>query len=255
MSEDRGRPAARRKVKPRVDEAARAKAEQFVKQGMPYQMAMSVAHGRLDLSEALERMARRDRVTALMERHTLSRALATQIALGQADLDQVLARRRLEEHRVTYRDRTCLAPGAELVLVLHDGRTVKGTLAKVEPYNVTVATATGGATPGGTEQVLHKLLVMYAYAPGDWKAVKKAVKAGDRKAEVDAPALRPQDRYTLSDRRLFQFQDGGQETTATLLDGTTIRGAVAWFGRYEFGLRLRGEATLTVFRHALKDLV
>jgi sRNA-binding regulator protein Hfq len=237
----------RRKPKPRVDEAARAKAEQFVRQGMPYQMAMSVAHGRLDLSEALERMARRDRVNVLMERHTLSRALATQIALGQADLEQVLARRRLADHRVSHRDQSCLQVGAELVLVLHDARSLRGVVTAVDPYQITL-------TADGADQVLHKLLMMYAYAPGDWKAVKKGVKAGDKKATVEGPALRPQDRYTLSDRRLFTFHDAQTETTATLLDGTTLRGVVAWFGRYEFGVRLRGDVIVTVFRHALKDL-
>ena len=34
-----------------------------------------------------------------------------------------------------------------------------------------------------------------------------------------------------------------------------IRGVVAWFSRFEFGLRVRGGAEITIFRHALYDLV
>ena len=91
--------------KPRVkrwkgkDTNVRARAEELVATGMPFQMAMAVASGRLQLNDALERMVRQDQVLRMMERHDLSRALATQIAMGHADLDVVLARRRMDEHR------------------------------------------------------------------------------------------------------------------------------------------------------------
>lgn len=249
--QDRGASRARdprrvRKTPTRNDAEARVRAEQLVQQGMPYQMAMSVAHGRMELNDALERMARRDRVNVLMERHDLSRALATQIALGQADLEIVLSRRRLEQHRRDHRDRTCLVAGEPLALVLHDGRTLKGTVHTIDPYQFTFGS-------GDTIETLHKLQVMYGYAPDAWKAVKKAVKAGEKKG-VEPPATRPQDRYSCSDKRLFSFQDRGVEAVATLIDGTVLRGVIDWFGRYEFGLKLRTDTSVTVFRHALRDL-
>ena len=74
----------------RQRERAQERAQALHEQGMPFQMALAVAHGRLDLNEALERMARNDRILRLMKKHDLSRALATQVALGQADLDRVL---------------------------------------------------------------------------------------------------------------------------------------------------------------------
>jgi hypothetical protein len=216
---------------------------------MPYQMAMAVAHGKLDLSEALERMATRDRVDRLMEAHDLSRALATQIAIGHADLDKVLARRRMAEHRASYRDRTCLVPGAgPMVLQLHGGEAVKGTVGEVAPY-------TFAFHVGDEVRELHKLEVKYSYAAGDWKAVKKGVK-GDKKAAAEGrkPEVRPQDRYSCSDKRLFSYLDRQEEVVATLLDGDVARGRVSWFGRYEFGLVIKGGAEITVFRHALRDL-
>jgi sRNA-binding regulator protein Hfq len=233
--------------KPKADASVKARADELVASGMPYQMAMAVAHGRMELNEALERMARKDKVNALMERHQLSRALATQIALGHADLDVVLARRRLDEHRTTNRDRTCLVPGTRLALVLHDGRTLKGTVGEVTAYQFAFAT-------DGGEELVHKLLVMYAYGPDDWKAVKKGVKADKKVAPAEAaPAARPQDRYSCSDKRLFGYLDKGTEVVVTLLDGETMRGTITWFGRYEFGLKLRTDADVTVFRHSLKD--
>jgi sRNA-binding regulator protein Hfq len=240
----------RPKGRPLPDPAVKARAEQMIQQGMPYQMAMAVAHGRLDLSEALERMARRDRVQQLMDRHQLSRALATQVALGHANLDVVLARRRLEEHRKSHRDDTCLVPGAELVVVLHDGRTLRGAVRAVDAYQFVFEDLSAAAA--GQHHTLHKLLVMFAYRPGDWKGVKKAVKSGDKTA--DAPAVRPQDRYSLSDRRLFGFQDAAREIGVTLLDGTVVKGVVTWFGRYEFSVRLKTDVEVTVFRHALRGV-
>jgi sRNA-binding regulator protein Hfq len=48
--------------------------------------------------------------------------------------------------------------------------------------------------------------------------------------------------------------DDAVEVTATTLEGEQLRGVVVWFGRYEFGLKLKGDAEITVFRHALADL-
>ncbi|MBX2803858.1 MAG: hypothetical protein KTR31_39645 [Myxococcales bacterium] len=235
--------------KGRVNPNVRERAEQLAEQGMPYQMAMAVAHGRMDLNEALERMARRDRVNSLMERHGLSRALATQIAIGHADLDQVLARRRLTEHRRDNRERTCLVLGTKLALALHDGRVLKGEISAAEAYTFDL-----GDTDGNSQQV-HKLEVKYAYDPGDWKKIKKGIRTDkDRVLEVTAPAQLPQDRYSCSDRRLFGYLDRTIDVVATLLSGEQLRGTVSWFSRYEFGMTLRTGCDVTIFRHALQDL-
>lgn len=216
---------------------------------MPYQMAMAVAHGNLDLSEALERMATRDRVNRLMETHDLSRALATQVAIGHADLEQVLARRRLAEHRESHRDHSCLVPGnGPLVLQLHGGDTAKGVVGEVAAYTFTIG-------EGDDAREIHKLEAKYAYDASAWKLVKKAVKTDKRIAtEGRRPEVRPQDRYSCSDKRLFGYLDRSVEVVATLLDGDVLRGTVSWFGRYEFGLMVKGGAEITVFRHALRDL-
>jgi sRNA-binding regulator protein Hfq len=230
------------------DVAARAKAEQLHQAGMPFQMAMAVAQGRLDLNEALERMSRKDRVNKLMERHDLSRALATQVAIGHADLELVLSRRRLEEHRSKFRDRTILVPGTPgITLVCHGGRVAMGAIVAVEPYLV-LFQEEGSAEP----EAIHKLQVRYAYPTAEWKKVKKAVRV-DKQAAADTtgPVIRPQDRYTCSDRRLFGYLDAKVTVEVTLLEGDSFHGEVTWFSRYEFGLKIKGDAEIAVFRHAL----
>jgi len=231
-----------------ADARVRARAAELVGRGMPSHMANAVAHGRLELNAALERMARSDRVNALMNRHGLSRALATQVAIGHADLDQVLARQRLSAHRTEHRDRTCLEPGRTLALALTSGRIVKGVLGEVTPYGFQLA------TEDATLDV-HKLEAKYSYDPADWKRLKKGVKI-DRTAQAApaAPSERPQNRYGCSDKRLFGYLDGEVEVLTTLLEGERLRGHVRWFGRYEFGMTLRGGVDAVVFRHALARL-
>jgi sRNA-binding regulator protein Hfq len=184
-----------------------------------------------------------------MERHQLSRALATQIAIGHADLEQVLARRRLDVHRVDNRDRTCLLPEQRLALALHEGTTLKGTVIDVEPYQIMFR------PDSGEPVAIHKLKLLYAYAPDAWKAVKKGIRVDKKHGrDTEQPAVRPQDRYSCSDRRLFGYLDRNVDLNVSLLSGEVLRGHITWFGRYEFGLKLRSDAEITVFRHALRDL-
>lgn len=239
----------RSRASTRTSPRVRERAEKLTAQGMPYQMAMAVAHGRMDLNDALERMARRDRVKVLMDRHGLSRALATQVVIGHADLDQVLSRRRLAEHRQDFRDRTCLVPDSELTVALMDGTTPRIRVVSVDPYTFTFES-------DGETRELHKLELKYAYAPADWKKVKKGVRYDGKKPDAEVrPAERPQDRYSCSDRRLFGYLDTEQEVVATLLGADLLRGRITWFSRYEFGMMLRSQVEVTVFRHALKNLV
>lgn len=234
-----------------MDPRVRQRADELHANGMPYQMAMAVAHGKLELNEALERLERKEQVNKLMRKHDLSRALATQVAIGHADLDQVLARRRREAHRGENRDRTCLvASEVPITLGLMGKRVVTGVITQAEAY--TFRFRERGAEEDAD---IHKLKVKYAYAPGDWKKAKKAIRMDKRIASLgEEPALRPQDRYSCSDKRLFAYMDANTEVGATLMEGEQVRGVVRWFGRYEFGLEVRGGVELTIFRHALRDL-
>lgn len=254
MGQRPGQDDRRKQLKRPVDDTAiRARADELHAAGMPHQMALAVAHGKLRLNEALERLARRDAVNRLMEKHDLSRALATQIALGQASLADVLARRRLTQHRDDNRDRSILdeavADSRPLTLLLHGNRRAIGRVVLVDSYMFRFQPEEGEA------EDLHKLQVKIAFSPDAYKKVKKSLRVDKKVQEAPAgPIARPQDRYTCSDKRLFRYLDQGTEVQATTLEGDQVRGQVTWFSRYEFGLRLKGDVELVVFRHALADL-
>lgn len=244
----------RNKVRRTADPQVKARAEDLASRGMPMQMAMAVAHGKLALNEALEKLARRDQVTRMMERHQLSRALATQIILGQASLDQVLSRRRMADHRESYRTRSVLEEhaesGAPVTLLLHGHRRLMGRILMVDAYMFRFQPEEGEA------EDIHKLQVKAAFDPESYKRVRKILKFDKELEKAPRPPItRPQDRYTCSDRRLFRFMDEKHEIQVTLLEGEILRGTVAWFSRYEFGLKLKsGDAEVAVFRHAIHEL-
>lgn len=230
----------------------RHRADELHASGMPHQMALAVAYGKLDLNEALERMARNDRVEKLIKKHDLSRALATQVALGQADLERVLHRRRLEEHRRDNRDRSVLeeakAQARPITLALHGQDRVEGVVKEVGPYELVLQA-------DGEERTVHKLQVKYAYEPEAYKVLRKMLTWDkERKESPKEPVERPQDRYACSDKRLFRYLDDKVQVQATLLEGEQIRGQVSWLSRFEFGLSHEGADVVTIFRHALDDI-
>lgn len=243
------RASGRRPPEPEV--SPRERAEKLKADGMPYQLAMGVARGRLTLNDALQQMARTEHAERLIREHDISRALAMQIALGHASLDDLLAKRRMAEHRVSHRERSCLdeaeISGESLTVALSGGAVVKGPIRALTPYTFTIG-------EGDKAQEVHKLRAIYAYGSSAWKVAKKALRSDEAVARLGKePAERPQDRYACSDRRLFGYVDSGTEVTATLLDGTVVRGVITWFSRFEFALRAR-DAEIFVFRHALHNL-
>ncbi len=236
-----------------MDPVAARTAEIARTTGLSPGMARQVATGKVDLNEVLKRMAVADEVNRIMVRHELNRALATQIVLGHANLDEVLCRRRIDAHLLTFRDRSvidaALLSQKPISLGLHGHRTVRGLIVAVDRYEITFADAESGAT-----SVIHKLQVKYAFDPEDYKKVKKAMDydKGRRDKAVE-PIVRPQDRYGCSDRRLGAAWDKKAQVTAVTVEGEKFVGDVAWVARYEFGLRPRAGGEVVIFRHALDD--
>lgn len=255
MNQGGGRPAPQRRRRVEIvdpKEQARRRAGELHDQGIPMQLALTVAYGRMTLNEALERMARGDKVGQLMTLHGISRALATQIALGQASLDQVLLKRRFAQYREENRDHSglvdALQHGHPVMLSLHGGERAQGVIIAVEPYTLLLR------QDDATAKELHKLQLQYLHGADDWKLVRKGIKKDKAIAALAIlPAERPQDRYTCSDKRLFRYLDAHMMVQATLIDGQVLKGEPTWFSRYEIGLRVGG-ASLVLFRHALHEL-
>jgi len=221
--------------------------------GVPRRLAQQVIAGQLSLNEALQKLAQQDRVESLMRKHELSRALATQVAMGHADLELVLRKARMRAHKEAHYARSLLdeaaADGRKVVFALHGGRLVEGAITAIDRYEFSLDV--GQDEP----EVVHKLAVKYALDPKDIKRVRRATRfEKDVKDNPRDPIVRPQDRYTCSDRRLFGYVDGETAVRVVSLEGERFQGTIQVMSRYEFILKLKGGVLLTVFRHALADL-
>jgi sRNA-binding regulator protein Hfq len=246
--EPRGRPKAP-VVDPKIE--IRERAKEMEARGLPPAMALAVAHGRMSLPQAMERLARSAEIEQLMRKHDLTRAVAAQIAKGDADLTAFLQRRRLAQHLEQHFSKSCLEEaqrtGQPLTTCLHGQRRIEAVVTAVGPYEVTLQ-----PVDGSDALVIHKLQFKYCYLPGEWKRVRKALRRDKALGEGPRePIARPQDRYTLSDKRLFGYVERKLVLDITLLEGEILRGTVLWFGRYELGLALKGEGQVTIFRHAI----
>ncbi len=221
---------------------------------MPHLLAMDVAAGRMPLNEALERMAQADAIERLMRAHDLSRALATQVVLGHADLSAYLLRRRFEQARETHGSRSvveaALAEARSYSWSLCGAERVEAKVVAVGAYEVELM------LDDGTPRTVHKLELKYAYPVDAYKRVKKSLRRDKAlSASPRRPARRPQDRFTCSDRRLFDLIVSGEEVSVVTLEGDVIDGSVRWFSRYEFALAGKGDDEIVVFRHALHRIV
>jgi sRNA-binding regulator protein Hfq len=251
----RGRPRGRPTRKPakRRDEALEARIEELQSaNGLTRTVATQVALGRVDLNDVLTKMVLQAKVESLMRRHQLSRALATQIAMDQADLQAVLFKRRMADHLSENAERSVLvtAHASGATLALGlHGHRV------VEGKITELDRYEFELTSKQGAERIHKVQAKWAV---DVKSRKKALRgqtiAPERKGVAREPIWKPQDRYCCSNKRLFSYVDRQVSVEVTLLEGGQWRGVPRWAGRYEFGLEVRKGVELVVFRHALEKL-
>ena len=232
--------------------SVRAKAAELERSaGIPRPLAYQVALGNMKLNDVLERMMTRDRVEALIKRHDLARSLATQVALGQADLQLILRRRALTEHRERYGTHSILeearTSGQPVSLGLLGNQLVSGKILELDRYELRFQ------PQKGEEVTIHKLQVKYGMLTERGHLLRGAVKAPSRRVDA-TPILRPQDRYGISDDRLFGYREEAAKVLVRTVEDETIRGMVSWMGKWEFGVHQRNGSEIVVMRHAVADM-
>lgn len=214
--------------------------------GIAVPWAWSVVRGQLSLNEVLLRMSQQDKVSSIVSRHGVDKALATQVAKGQLELELLLRRKREKDHLALHLGRDPLGLAAEngtaMRLYLHGLRQLDGTVSAVDAFEFDLSSAEGS-------QRLHKLQVKLMH-PASMRGTVGQSSQGRSAAE---PIPRPQERFALSNRRLFEAHDAGRTCRVESLEGDELRGLVTWVGRYEFGLGQSGGAELVVMRHAIRQ--
>jgi hypothetical protein len=221
--------------------------------GVPPHVALRVVRGELELNDALKQLALQDEVTALVARHSIERALAMQVALGHANLEQVLRRRRVEAHLDEHQaqdflNRAALA-GTELVLGVYGRQLLRVRVLSQSAYEVQLMDLESKTT-----LAVHKTRIKFACDAQGWQKGRKAMTwDAERKAQTREPILKPQERFGCSNRRLGEVWDAKCEVVAVCVEGECFQGQVSYVARWEFGLRTKSGAEVVLFRHALAD--
>jgi len=246
------------KEQPPRSQVRRKKDELVREAGLPDGLALQVARGHIELSEAVKILADRERVERLVRRHELNRSLATQVVRGDVSLDEVLERLRRETHLATHVQTSILsqaaADGAPRVFGLPGQRLVRACVTSLDTYGVQLQPDGPDGAPAGGLGETHKLQFKFGTTSTDLDAVRGVIDRNPERFGPAEPVVRPQDRYRCSDKRLFSWLDARAEIEVTTLEGDVVRGTLNWIGRWEISMAVAEDVELVVFRHAIANV-
>ena len=133
-----------------------------------------------------------------------------------------------------------------VILGLHGQTKAKATILEVLKYDLRVRMT-------GQEQNFPKHNVKYLFAPEHWKTVHKTMKVEKILAEnPKAPITKIAQRFRIRDDDLQRVIDLKSQIGLTTLEGEKIQAEIKLYSKYEIVLRLKEDAELVVFRHALQ---
>jgi hypothetical protein len=209
------------------------------------------------LEEAIDVHPKAERIARLMMRHRLDRSTATQIVQNRISLDTYLHRRRRKLHLKKYCNRSILdvaqGDGRPRIFSLHGQEVFVARIKKIHAYEVELVRLGADLKPDRESELVHKLQFKFGGRLDHAAKLQSALTACETGSAVARPILRPQDRYPISDKKLFGWVDAKTVICVNTLEGDVVKGALSWIGRWEIGLDVQG-VELVVFRHALANI-
>ncbi len=209
------------------------------------------------MEESVEVLFDWGRVHRLMFRHGLDRSTATQVVRGALSIDKVLHRRRRREHLVHHRDRCMFekaqADGRPRLFALHGQAVQIARVKTVRQYEVDFLPLGHDLKVNGELRTAHKLQFKFGAHMEHASKMQGAIRFCKFDADPAEIIPKPQDRYCISDRKLFGWLDAASRICVKTLEGDMVKGTLTWIGRWELGLSVR-DAELVVFRHALANI-
>ena len=209
------------------------------------------------MEESIEVLVDVQRVERLMVRHGLDRSTATQIVQGKLCIDRVLHRRRRKTHLDKHRNRSifekAFKDGRPRMFALHGQRVIIARVRAIRPYEVEVLHLGPDMKPTGDREVIHKLQFKFGAYFDHAQRMHKEISVCSSSNNVAVPVPKPQDRYAISDKKLFGWVDAKSHICVKTLEGELVTAPLLWIGRWEIGLCVEG-VELVVFRHALANI-
>ncbi|MBI3270747.1 MAG: hypothetical protein HYZ53_17220 [Planctomycetes bacterium] len=239
-----------------AEKARREEVQRIVReQGLPAPIAGQVASGKFTVDEVKNFRAQKERMRTLSKEHSLPPSIAGQVARNRLTLGKALCITHMKDQLAAHAQRSCLVEAFEakrrIVLRIHPRRRIEGVVTEVTKFNFKFK-----EVEDGPEVEYFKHEAKLAYAPEDAAAVEPAVVIDEQVAALNlAPIVHRRDRKLIKNEFLQTLVDDQARLTVTLLEGEKFAGRIEWFGLWEFGFMLDNGHKVTVFRHAIQDLL
>jgi hypothetical protein len=209
------------------------------------------------LEEQLDSVIDWHRALRLMSRHGMSRSDAVQITQGNLCIDKMLHRRRRSVHLDTYRARGIFEPalrdGRPRVFSLHGRKILVARVKAVRAYEVDSLPLGSDRKPCGAIETISKIQFKFGCYLDHVPRIQQAMVFSKDSETAVEPIRKPQDRYKLSDKKLFGWIDAACGICVKTMEGEMVTGTLSWIGRWEIGLDVFG-VELVIFRHALENI-
>lgn len=197
------------------------------------------------------------RVYRLMSSHGLDRSQASQVVQGQLCLDKVVHRRRRSDHLKKYLGHCTFAKavrdGRPRLFALHGQRVQLMRIKANRRYEVDFLPLGPDLRPSGELATAHKLQFKLGAHVDHMPKIQGSIDVSWSDARATEPIPKPQDRYFISDNKLFGWVNAANTICVKTLEGEMVKGTLSWIGRWELGLDVNG-GELVVFRHALANI-
>ena len=222
-----------------------------------YYRGPSGGYRKVVLEEAIEVHPEAERIVRLMFRHGLDRSTATQIVKNRLSLDKFLHRRRRRHHLDLNRDRSIFdiaqGDGRPRIFALHGQEVFVARIKQINAYEVQLVRLGSDLRQSEDIETVHKLQFKFGGRFDHAAKLQSAISQCVSSSVIANPIRRPQDRYPISDKKLFGWVDAKTDICVNTLEGDVVKGALSWIGRWEIGLNVQG-VELVVFRHALANI-
>ena len=197
------------------------------------------------------------RVYRLMSSHGLDRSQASQVVQGNLCLDKVVHRRRRTEHLQKYLSHCTFAKAARdgrpRLFAIHGQQVQLMRIKTNRQYEVDFLPLGPDLRPSGELTTAHKLEFKLGAHVDHMPKIQGSIEISWADARATQPILKPQDRYCISDNKLFGWVNAANTICVKTLEGEMVKGTLSWIGRWELGLDVNG-GELVVFRHALANI-
>ena len=204
-------------------------------------LAYRVVNKEMTLKEAIVQQNLEAEIDNLVSEHQLNRSLATQIVHGQLDKDLSLRKHYSKRHLVEHKEQNiwdkAIVEGATLRLYLHGQIHKDVKVVAVDAYMIQL----------DTDETIHKLQIKMAH----W--ITSSVVLNQLEAASCPPIERPENRFRMSNVRLYQWFDSKTPLLFDALEGLQATGVIQWFNQWEIKVQT-DNGPLHLFRHALSNI-